>query len=296
MAEQQEETVKSSENSWMGKLIATLIILAIIFIAWNSLIKIVKVGPGEEAVLIKQPLFFGKAGVEQKTYTTGRVWTIFSTTHQIVNVKPFLIRTSFTDLITADNNPVDFRVHLTFQYQKGQGYTLVEEFGIKNHAWYHNNVREPLRKKIREFTKKKKMFEMTTNPLVVLELQNLIKKFLNDILYEKGMPINVKEVKVGKVTPPKEVLDETIRTGIEKQKTKTNNNRVEAEIARKQAEIASAEADKAYMQKMGLTPAQYLEMKAIQASKDGGNVKLNIIMGQNSDNRKIQPVIDISKR
>ena len=74
------------------------------------------VGAGEEVVLVKKPWFFGHGGVEAEPVKTGLVWTAFSTEVVRVNVKPFNKTEPFDDLITKDNNPVDFDIHLTLLF------------------------------------------------------------------------------------------------------------------------------------------------------------------------------------
>lgn len=250
------------------------------------------VDAGEEAVLIYKPWIFGHGGVDPKPVETGLVWTLWSTSVRRVDIKPFNIDEKFDDLITSDNNPVDFNVHMTFQHQKGKTPILVEKFGKD---WYKNNVREPLRNVTRTYTKNHKMFEMTTNKDVTLELQGIMKKTITDLMREKGIPTDLILVTVGKVMPPRAVVDATIATAVQKQNVKTQNERVKAEQARAAAEQASAEADRAYMKEMGMSPQEYLEMKrlenqrvAIDSAKEG-KIKLNMIMGNAT------PMFNVSK-
>jgi len=61
-------------------------------------------------------------------------------------------------------------------------------------------------------------------------------------------------------------------------------------------EIASAAADKAYAEEFGMTPSQFLRLRALEnqrAAIDGasaGNINLNMIMGDN-----VQPMMNIGK-
>ena len=107
---------------------------------------------GEEGVLIKKPWFFGHGGVEPEPIKTGLTWTAFSTSVERVNVKPFSITELFDDLITIDNNPVDFYVNTTFKHTEGKTPELVEKFGLNRvengnvvGGWYGNKVKEPFR-------------------------------------------------------------------------------------------------------------------------------------------------------
>lgn len=247
---------------------------------------------GEEGVIIKQPWFLGKGGIEKETVKTGLVWTAWSTKVERVNLKPFNITEPFDDLITIDNNPVDFEIHLAFQYIEGETPILVEKFGLpiidtnrySTGGWYGSRVKEPLKNTIREYTKSKTMFDMTTNPNSVVELEKIIISEVTKYLNEEKIPVILLTANVGKVNPPVDIIKSTIQTGIQKQNVKTQEERVKAEQAREMAEKASALADKAYMNAMMLNQDQYLRMKELDNQKlaiEKGGSNITIIMGGN---------------
>ena len=256
------------------------------------------VDQGEEAVLIYQPWFFGHGGVDSIPIQTGQAWTVFSTKVVMVNVKPYLVDERFNDLITNDNNPVDFKFHFIFQNIAGKTPILVEQFGVgeSGRDWYINNLREAVRNMARDFTKSKKVFEMTTDKRTIDEMQHRITKEVTILLKNKKIPVKLIRVTVGKVFPPKKVVDATIATAVQKQNVKTQQERVKAEQARKQAEIASAAADKAYAQEFGMTPSQFLRLRALEnqrAAIDGaaaGTINLNMILGSD-----VQPMVNVGK-
>jgi regulator of protease activity HflC (stomatin/prohibitin superfamily) len=236
------------------------------------------VAEGEEAVLIYQPYFIGHGGVDQKPVKTGLVWTAFSTKVVRVNLKPYNINEVFNDLVTKDNNPVDFKLHLTFQNIENKTPILVEKFGAD---WYKSKVREPLRNITRNFTKDHKMFEMTTNRNVAEELEKKVLEEISTFMEKEEIPVELLKVTVGKVMPPEEIVAATIQTGVQKQNVKTQTERVKAEKAREAAERASAKADKAYMDEIGMSTDQYLKSRELdnqrEAIKNGS--KVTIIMG-----------------
>lgn len=237
-----------------------------------------KVDAGEEGVMVKKPWIVGHGGVDPSPIKTGLEWTAFSTEVVRVNVKPFNIDETYDDLVTSDNNPVDFKIHLTFKHIEGQTPVLVEKFG---NGWYSSKIREPFRNSVRDFTKSKTMFEMTTNAKVTTELEDKVKAEIRAFIKQEGIPTELVNLTVGKVMPPKAVVDATIQTAVQKQNVKTQNERVKAEEARENAEKASARADKAYMTAINMTPDQYLKMKELDNQKlaieKGSNV--SIIMG-----------------
>ena len=236
------------------------------------------VDAGEEAVLVKKPYFFGHGGVDSEPVKTGLVWTAFSTEVVRVNVKPYNISEQFDDLITYDNNPVDFDIHLTFKHIEGKTPILVEKFGNK---WYENKVKEPFRNAVREFTKNNTMFQMTTSPETVTKLEAAINNEIQKFLKDEGIPTELVRVSVGKVSPPQAVIDSTIQTAVQKQNVKTQEERVKAEQSRELAEKAAANADKAYMNAINMNAEQYLRMKELDNQKlaieRGSNV--TVIMG-----------------
>lgn len=251
------------------------------------------VDAGEEAVLIYKPWIFGHGGVDRTPVKTGLTWTVWSTEVQRINTKPFNIDEVFDDLVTSDNNPIDFKIHLTFKHIEGKTPILVENFGETKresyddgtvrakYGWYGNKVREPLRNSVRSFTKNHKMFEMTTSKETTDKLEQQVIKEIKEFLAKEGIPTELVVATVGKVMPPKEVVNSTIATAVQKQNVKTQTERVKAEEARKLAEVASAAADKAYMNEIKMSNDQYLKMKELDNQKLAieKGASISIIMG-----------------
>ncbi len=249
-----------------------------------------KVDAGEEGVMIKKPWVFGHGGVVAEPLTTGLTWTVWSTEVKRVNLKPFNFDETFDDLVTRDNNRVDFKIHLTFKHIAGLTPILVEKFGSD---WYTNKVREPLRNSTRSFTKKHSMFEMTTNSEVTDKLENMVTEEISAFLKAEGIPTELLLATVGRAFPPQKVLDETENTAIEVQKVKTQAKRTAAENSREEAERAAARADEAYREEMGMTTVEYLqklkldnERAAINGAADG-KINMTMIMGN------VQPMVNI---
>lgn len=241
------------------------------------------VDAGQEGVMIKKPYVFGHGGVESEPLTTGLTWTVWSTEVKRINIKPFNVDEAFDDLVTQDNNRVDFKIHLTFKHISGKTPILVEKFG---NNWYANKVREPLRNSTRSFTKDHKMFEMTTDAEVTDKLEAMVTKEIRDFLVKEGIPTELVLATVGRVMPPNRVIAATEETAVQEQNVKTQNERVAAENSRANAEAASARADKAYMNEMGMTPQEYLQMKKLENDRlaiegaSEGKINMTMIMGQ----------------
>ena len=225
---------------------------------------------GEEVVFIRQPYFFGSGGVVMDECPgTGLYWTALSTSGEIVNIKPYQKTESFNDLITKDNNPVDFTVYVAIKNKSKEGDNcfspvLVSKFGMN---WYNTKVRQPLGEFVRGYTKKKLMFEMTTDDTVTAELSRSLHEYLVNFVKREGIPVQIVKITVGRVVPPDDVLEETIATAKQKQRAKTEVERTLAENSRFNAETSKAKADAAYMNKMKMDPSTYVKLKYAENQK-----------------------------
>lgn len=275
------------------KTIKLMLLSILAAISFTGCLSPSSVDAGEEAVLIYKPWIFGHGGVDQTPIKTGLTWTAWSTQVERVDVKPFNIDEVFDDLVTADNNTVDFKLHLTFKHIEGETPILIERFGqthrtvyedgtiLAKYGWYGNKVKEPLRNSVRSFTKSHKMFDMTTNKQISDMLEKQVQKEIREFLKAEGIPTELVVATVGKVLPPEKVRASTEETAVQKQRVKTQTQRVQAEKAREIAEKAAANADKAYMKAIGMNAAQYLKMKELDNQKlaiEKGN-SVNIVMG-----------------
>ena len=234
-----------------------------------------RIDAGEEGVLTYQPWFFGHGGIDDDPIKTGMTYTAASTVVDRYDVKPVEYKEVFDDLITADNNPVDFKAYIETQIIKGEAPYLHENFGKK---WYDQKVQEKFRMFIRNFGRSKTMFELTTNASVTDEMaKTAMEQIIKHIKKEK-LPVQINRVNVGKVSPPSAVIEETIKTAEQNQRIKTEASRARAELAREDAERNKATADKAYRIEFGMTTREYLRLRELEIEKE----KLDIV--KNKDN------------
>lgn len=231
------------------------------------------VDAGYEGVVVKQPLFLGHGGVDETPIKTGLVWHAATTTIIPVNVRPFNVDEQFNDMITADNNPVDFAIHMTFKHIEGQTPILYEKFGDD---WYKSKIKEPLRTDVRNFVKKESMFSISTDPKVSDNLEVVIESKVRAFIKTEKIPTELVNVTVGKVMPPDSVIKATEETAAQRQRVLTQEATVKAEQAREIAQRATAQADKAYMHEMAMTPAQYLKNKELDIIREKKDVKVFI--------------------
>jgi regulator of protease activity HflC (stomatin/prohibitin superfamily) len=238
-----------------------LLILPLLFTGCSTEI----VEPGNEGVLITNPIFFGKEGIHIEPLEPGRHYFALTSEMIVVEIRPQMVNERFDDLITKDNNPVDFDVSVTYQIQKGKGPILHEKYG-KN--WYDVNIKPQLRNIVRDNAKGYTMFELTSDPTVTSKLESVVGDSIIQFINQRGVPITILNVAVGKVSPPQDVIAETAKTAAQVQRVKTENERVKAELARAAAERAKADADRAYVTNSGMTIDQYLRMRELEIQKE----------------------------
>ena len=247
---------------------------------------------GQVAVMVKKPIFFGTGGVENTVYETGRHFHALTTSSYTINVTPMQVTEKFADLITSDNVPADFHAYLKFQINKNDAWQIYQNFG--GTGWYQRNLKERFRTQIRSFVKTQPLFKLTTDETVIKRMQAEIKTSITTYAAKKNLPITIMEVIIGRAIPPEAVVKQTELTAAQKQRRLTEEQRAKAEIYRKQAESNKALADKAYMQKFGMSITQYLELRRleieeqrIEMAKTHKNV--NVIMGN------AQPMFSVTK-
>ena len=229
---------------------------------------------GEELVIVKKPWFFGSSGVVDTPDTEGRSYLAWSTSGVRYDVKPLKYEEVFDDVMTYDNNPVDFSAYIILQIENGTTPYIHSNFGIN---WYDNNIEDQYRAMVRNACSKYPMFVLSTNRKIVDSLENVIRLDMENYITKLGLPVKTIQVIIGKVSPPKEVLDETVKTAAAIQSIKTQESRVLAEKAREFADLAKSNADQAYLTNFkGMTINQYLILRQLEIEKE----KIEMIKGK----------------
>ena len=220
------------------------------------LIQRISIDEGMEAVVIKKPWFFGKSGIEENPITTGTVWTVASTEVKLISLKVFTLEKSFTKLFTKDNIPIEFAITLSFKNQKGESVRLIEQFG-ESEEWYKNLLFKPLKNSLEIAVKKRTFEEITKNSDTLKKIKQNITFGIKDFLKKQAIPIKLLDITFGQIVPPKAIVQMAIESEVQKEKLKV-------ELLRKKVQEANAEADRAYMSKMNMSPREYLKIKQIE--------------------------------
>lgn len=220
---------------------------------------------GHEGVMINRPYFIGSNGVSAAPLNTGRYWVWLSSSIVSYDIRPLKHAERFSDLVTADNVPVQFSAYAILSVRASQTPLLHARFGPD---WYENKVKEKFRTMCRDFAKTKSVFQLTTDKESVSQGQAQIRQELTEYLRTEKIPVDIDDIIIGKITPPDDVLEETSRTAAQRQRKLTEIERAKAEETRKIAEIAKSEADKSYMKNFGMTVREYIALRQLEIEKE----------------------------
>lgn len=216
-------------------------------------------GAGEQAVLIRQPLFFGHGGVVPEPVTTGTAYTALSTKSIMINMLPIQSEEKFDDLMSSDGIPLSF--DSTMRWQVTDPVLLVSKFGTDVYA---NNIQSEFRNRVRQAVRKHGMNDTAISTAAIDTIDEEVTTQMLAYIKASGLPVRLIKITVGKANPPDAIRDQRIKTAEEQQRQITEVQTQKAEEARKAAETARAAADNAYRVSLGLSPQEYVELKRIE--------------------------------
>jgi hypothetical protein len=243
---------------------------------------------GEEGVFIKKPWFFGDGGVDHQALTSGSEWKVCSTDYVVYSIINTKYTESFDDTATNETTTVDMNAHLFLRITPGKSPILHENYGTN---WYDNNIKEIFRKYVKDFASRYDMITLVSQREIYDEIEPIIEKqmidHINRLSETKELPIEVVDVVVDKATPNDGVREELNNTAIYMQQRNTQVMKQEMEIARRETERLRALADKEYQITMGFTPAQFIQLRALELEnqkiemiKNKSNVNVDVMLGQ----------------
>jgi len=229
----------------------------------------------EEAVLIYKPWFFGHGGVDDDVVTTGMTWCFWSTSSETFKITPQKQQVDMEDLVSNDNTPLDFHTVIVTQIKQGKSPILLENYGLD---WFNTNIYNHYCNRVRDYVSQHSPFDLMSNREVLNSIDEKLlsemREFIDTLSKEKEFPVEIKQIVIGKAIPNKEQLAEMNKTAKAVQAKQTQEREVEVQLAREKAEKQRAIADKAYMNEMNLSAAQFIQLKAwdIIATKQGANI------------------------
>lgn len=219
----------------------------------------VKVDAGQEAVLVKQPMFFGSGGVAAEPVKTGRTFVAWTTKAILVETRPIQASVEFQDLMSSEGIPLDFDTAVSFRIT--DSVRLIRDFG---QDWYANNLEAEFRNKVRQAVRKRGMNETAINTTAIEAIDNEVTAGMRQYIQQRRLPIELIRITVGRANPPDSIKHQRIETATQQQRLQTEQQRQEAEKARLGAETARAAADNAYRAQMQLSPEQFVSLERIK--------------------------------
>lgn len=234
----------------------------------------------EEGVFIKKPLFFGKGGVEMQALTNGSEWKVFSTDFVTYTNIPVKYTEVFDDVFCNDNTPMDLSAHITLQLVKGKSPVLHTNYGFN---WYDNVVKENFRKTVRNFISTYDMYTLTSDrevyDAIEVDIAQKLGQYFTDISSTKEFPISIVNVVVDKAKPNNSVMEELNKTATMAQAKLTEIKQQEVEDQRKITEHKRALADMEYRRTMGMTPAEYIQLRTLEVIENKPNANIDVLFG-----------------
>ena len=218
---------------------------------------------GHQVVLIEKPMIFGHGGIDPEPISTGRTFIALTTQDIDVNMQPQKYEVEMDDTMTSDGVPITF--HAIVVLQITDSVKLITVFGPQ---WYENNVLEPYKTMVRQTVRQHGMNETAISTTALDQIDNQIKTDLEKFLVEKQLPVRLVTMTVGRANPPDSIKHQRIDTATQEQRIQTEKQTALAEIQRKQAETARADADNAYREAMHLSPEQFIELEKIKMQRD----------------------------
>ena len=99
------------------------------------------------------------------------------------------------------------------------------------------------------------------------------------------LPINVVNVLVGRAIPNEMQKEEMNRTAAATQAKRTEESRRDMLIAKEAAERQRAIADKAYLNELGLTTDQFIQLRAWEIIKDKQGASIDVMFNADNTNK-----------
>jgi regulator of protease activity HflC (stomatin/prohibitin superfamily) len=271
---------------------ATLILIAAALTGMGLIIGCHSYAPnaGHEIVLVKKPIFFGHGGVDPSPVKTGRTYAAISTDGVDVNMQPHKYDVNLPDTMTKDGVPIEF--HAIMVLRVTDSVALIRSFGPD---WYSNNLEEPFRTMVRQAVRKRGMNETAISTTALDEIDNEIRDQLRLFLKEKGLPVELVTMTVGRANPPDSVKTQRIATATQEQRIQTEQQMKLAEDQRAAAETSRAKADNAYREAMGLSPQQFIQLETVKMQREvcGEQGKATCTFIQNGG---AQPIYDVTRK
>jgi len=217
---------------------------------------------GHEIVLIEKPWFFGHGGIEAEPVRTGRSYGAVTTEGVDVYMQPQKFDVLLPDTMTSDGVPIAF--HAIIVVQVTDSVSLIKSFG---QHWYQNNMEEQFKTMVRQAVRKRGMNETAISTTALDAIDDEIRDALSAFIKDKGLPVRLITMTVGRANPPDAIKNQRIETATQEQRIQTEKQTKLAEDERAKAEQSRANADNAYREAMHLSPEQFIQLETIKMQR-----------------------------
>lgn len=236
--------------------------------------------PTQEAVLTYHPWIFGHGGIDKDPVTAGLTWCVFTTDATYFTIIPVKYQVNMEDLVSNDNTPLDFHTVIITQIKKGKSPILLENYGTD---WFNTNLYNFYCNRVRDYVSQHSPFDLMSNREVLNEIDQKIltemQKYVASLSKDHEMPVDIKNVVIGKAIPNQEQLNEMNRTAKAVQAKQTQEREVEVQLAREKAERQRAIADKAYREELGLSTEDFINLKWIETIENKQGANIDVMVG-----------------
>lgn len=231
-------------------------------------------------IYVDKPLIFGSGGVRKDIHLAGRAITWLTTDVVVLSTAPQSITVHVNDMMTSNKVPLDFDIAVTIEMDgPDAGPDLIKKFNggpvvafsrtmmpdLKFDTMSAKNPSGEFMSALRDQVRQRNMdafliaMDVAGKPVDAnKEIEEAMVVYANNFMKKEGVPVHVRNVALGRANPPDEVKSALSRTAEQIQLKTTEGAREQAQIARKRAEQASADADHAQQLKLGFTNEQYL--------------------------------------
>jgi SPFH domain/Band 7 family protein len=214
---------------------------------------------GHEIVLVEKPILFGHGGIEPTPVTTGRTFAALTTSGIDVYMQPLKYEADLSDTMTKDGVPISFHAIMVLQVK--DSVALIRNFGA---GYYRNNLEEPFKTMVRQAVRKHGMNETAISTAALDSIDQEIHDSLEKFIADKGLPVKLITMTVGRANPPDAIKNQRIETAAQEQRIQTQMQVKLAEDERVKAEQSRAQADNAYRESMHLSPEQFVQLENIK--------------------------------
>lgn len=228
---------------------------------------------GQEAVLIKQPWFFGSGGVVDEPVHTGSTVVASSTKAVMVSTTPTAFEVQFDNLMPSNSIPLDFHTVVrmqvvdTVELVRNWNGAAVNDKGEESYYWFYGTIQPIYVNLVRNEVKKYDMNQLALTGQAVDAVEQAVTTKLNAYIKQNKMPVKLLSITMGRAGLPEAIMAQKTETAAQQQRILTMEAQKQAEDSRKAAEQSRAEADNAYRSQMSLTPEQFVELKRIEMQR-----------------------------